>query len=353
MKTLHVSIIALIFSIHLNAAPSLQTMIGQLLMVGFHGQDVSDIQPLLDDIAKDRVGGVLLLGRNISSSEQLIKLNKSLQKASKTPLLIAVDQEGGKVARLKASNGFEDFPSAYNVGSEMDLVEAKSIYSRMAHLLKGHGINYNLAPVVDIHTQNSPIIGSKQRAYSAYPASVSLYAQSFIDAFSEAGVLTSLKHFPGHGSAMVDSHLDITDVSLSWEFSELRPYFDLIQTKKAKSIMIGHVYLKRFDLEHPATLSKTIVNGILRQEMGYEGMVISDDMMMKGVSLEFDMAQRFILALNAGVDMLIVSEPNLDGISTIERFHHLILKALERGEIEKSTIKSAYDRVMALKKEIE
>ena len=166
-------------------------------------------------------------------------------------------------------------------------------------------------------------------------------------------MLTSLKHFPGHGSARADSHTHITDVSLSWEFDELRPYFDMIQTKKAKSIMVAHVYLKRFDLEYPATLSKAIVNGILRQEMGYNGMVISDDLMMKGVSEEFSLSQRLKLAINAGIDMLIISEPKLDGISTIERVNHLLLKAVERGEIEEKSIKKAYERIMALKKELE
>jgi len=353
MKSLHVSIASLFLTIQLYATPSLETMIGQILMVGFHGDKASQIEPILEAISNEKIGGVLLLGRNISSPEQLQELTKSLQEASKTPLLIAVDQEGGKVARLNASNGFEDFPSALSVGSEMDLVAAKSLYSRLAHTLKGHGINYNLAPVVDIQNSLAPIIGAKERAFSSYPISVSLYARAFVDAHTEAGVATSLKHFPGHGSARADSHTDITDVSLSWEFDELRPYFDMIQTKKAKSIMVAHVYLKRFDLEYPATLSKAIVNGVLRKEMGYDGMVISDDLMMKGVSKEFNLAQRLSLAINAGIDMLIISEPKLNGASTIEQVNHLLLKAVERGEIKEESIKNAYERIMALKKELE
>ena len=183
MKSLHVTILLLSFVLQLHAAPSLQTMIGQLLMVGFHGQKASEIEPLLQAVSEEKIGGVLLLGRNITSPEQLKELTKSLQSASKTPLLIAVDQEGGKVTRLNASNGFEDFPSAWSVGSDLNLEEVKSLYLRMAHTLKGHGINYNLAPVVDIQNSLAPIIGAKERAFSAYPPSVSLYAQAFIEAF--------------------------------------------------------------------------------------------------------------------------------------------------------------------------
>jgi len=353
MKPLHVSIFSLLFALQLYAVPSLQTMIGQILMVGFHGQNSSQIEPILKAITEEKIGGVLLLGRNIDSSEQLTALTQDLQNASKTPLLIAIDQEGGKVARLNASNGFEDFPSPMSVGQNMDLVQAKSLYSRMAHTLKAHGINYNLAPVVDIQNPNAPIIGAKQRAFSPYPTSVSLYAQAFIDAFHEAKVLTSLKHFPGHGSAKADSHTHITDISLSWEFDELRPYFDMIQTNRAKSIMVAHVYLKRFDLEYPATLSRAIIDGVLRKEMGYQGMVISDDLLMKGVSAEFDLAQRLTLAINAGVDMLIISEPKLDGVSTIERVNHILLKAVEQKVIEEEKIKNTYERIMAFKKELE
>jgi beta-N-acetylhexosaminidase len=352
MKSLHVSIISLFFALQLYGATSMETMIGQLLMVGFHGENSSEIKPIIEAITEEKIGGVLLLGRNIKSPQQLKNLTKSLQNASKTPLFIAVDQEGGKVARLNASNGFEDFSSAQNVGQNMDLVQAKSHYLKMAQTLKEHGINYNLAPVVDIQNSSAPIIGAKERAFSAFPVSVSLYGQAFVDAHDEIGVITSLKHFPGHGSARADSHTHVTDVSLSWEFDELRPYFDMIQTNRAKSIMVAHVYLKRFDLEYPATLSNAIVNGVLRQEMGYDGMVISDDLLMKGVSQKFNLSQRLILAINAGVDMLIISEPTIEGVSTIERVNHLLQKAVERGDIKEQSIKNAYERIMALKKEL-
>lgn len=367
MNLLHVNILTLcktfknrlwfiaflfLFFISNLSAVTTKDMIGQLLMVGFYGDEPSKIKPLLQEISQDKVGGVLLLGRNIASPKKLSELTSALQDASKTPLLIAIDQEGGKVARLNSKNGFEDFPSAKSVGENLDLKQARVIYTKMAQLLKSYGINYNLAPVVDIQNPISPIIGAKNRAFSKNPKEVSSYAKTFIDAFEKEGILTSLKHFPGHGNAKKDSHTHIVDATSSWKYEELFPYFELIQNKKAKSIMVAHIYLKQFDKNYPATLSKKIVNQILRQDLGYDGLVISDDLAMKGVSGKFNLYERLVLAINAGVDMLIISEPEIDGLLTAKLANSLILKALENGDIEKKSIQSAYKRVMDIKKEL-
>lgn len=351
-KYLYITFFILLLSIPLSANPPIEKIIGQLLMIGFDGKTPADTRHILKAINEDRLGGVLLLGKNIESPEQLNTLTKSLQSQSKATIFIAVDQEGGAVARLNEKNGFEDFPSAKTVAKDMSLKKANELYMRMAHTLKAYGINYNLAPVVDVENINSPIIGLKKRSFSSFVATISLYSQAFIDAFKEVGVLTCLKHFPGHGSAVKDSHKTLTDISLTWDFDELRPYFDMIQTKKAQSIMMGHLYLKRFDLKYPASLSSSIVNGVLRTNMAYDGMVISDDLMMEGVSKEFDLKERIILSLKAGVDMLIISSEYLDDNFVVDRFYTIINEALESGELDEKMLREAYSRVIALKKEL-
>lgn len=351
-KFLYLFIFSSVFLTFLHATPPIEKIIGQLLMIGFEGETPQKIESILKAVKEDRLGGVLLLKRNIKSPDQLNALTQALQNQSKTPLLIAIDQEGGKVARLDKENGFEDFPSAKSVSNDMNLIETKELYIRMANTLKDYGINYNLAPVVDVENSNSPIIGLKERAFSPFPATISLYAQTFVDAFKEAGVLTALKHFPGHGNAREDSHTHLSDISLTWEFDELRPYFDMIQTRKAQSIMVAHVYLKRFDLEYPASLSSSIVNGVLRENMGYEGMVISDDLLMEGAAKGFSLKERVILSLNAGVDMLIISSEHLNGKFIVDGVHEIIYEALEKKEISEATLRQAYSRVMALKKEL-
>lgn len=328
-------------------------MIGQMIMVGFNGSTLDNkwVKQISLDIEKDRIGGVLLLGRNITSSSKLKALTQHLQSQSKDlPLLIAVDQEGGRVARLSPMKGFKAYPSAFEVADTMTLQEAEETYTSMAQLLKAHHINYNLAPVVDIAQDDSPIIGKKERSFSSYANIVSVYGSTFIDAFTKEKILTSLKHFPGHGSALKDSHLDQTDVSLSWQFDELRPYYDMIRTNKVDSIMVGHLYLKRFDLEYPATLSGIIINGLLRERMQYDGVVISDDMLMKGVSERFSLEDRIILSINAGMDILLFSDYFMKGTNAPKAIKTIIKEALKSGKIKQATIEKSYQRISRMKK---
>ncbi|MBE0495221.1 MAG: glycoside hydrolase family 3 protein [Campylobacterales bacterium] len=351
--SLHVSLLCGLFASVLFASPSVQTMLGQMVMVGFEGQESAQLTPVVKAVKEGQIGGVLLLGRNIASSTQLKSLTHALQSRASVPLLIAVDQEGGKVARLNATNGFEASPSAKEVAMDMSLEAASALYKNMAKELKAHGINYNLAPVVDLENPNSPIIGKIGRSFSPYATTTSVYAQAFVDAFMRENVATSLKHFPGHGSAMSDSHLVLTDVTQTWSFEELRPYYDFIQLGKAQSIMVAHVYLRRFDPDFPASLSKILVHDLLRERMGFKGVVISDDLLMKGVSHTFSFEERIIHSINAGVDILIVSDFYMENVPVPERIRSIVTEALSRGEIELQAIEEAYTRILAFKKSLQ
>lgn len=328
---------------------SLQEMIAQMIMVGFEGTKKEDkwVRQIRIDINKQRIGGILLFDRNIKSPEQLKALTSNLQLKTPLPTLIAIDQEGGLVTRLTKEKGFRTYPSARKVGENKNIGETYKLYKEMAKYLKSFGINYNLAPVVDITSLTSGF--QKKRTFNKYPSIITSYAQSFVDAFKEENVLTSLKHFPGYGNAASDTHKIITDTTQSWSFDELMPYFYLIQSKNIQSIMVGHTYLKRFDTQYPSSLSYEIVTEILRKQMKYDGVVISDDLLMKGIGKEFDIKKRIILSIKAGVDILIFSDYFLLGKSTPKAVMETILEAINQGKISKDRIKQSYLRIVKMK----
>ncbi len=332
-----------------HAKPSMQSMISQMLMIGFSGQSSSEqsVKELKKDLAQDKLGGVLFLQRNVGSKTQLTKLISYLKDANTSlPTLMAIDQEGGFVTRFSKENGFKTYPTARNVCANSTLDEAKSVYLQMAQELKEIGINYNLAPVVDVLI--NPTKFERQRCFSKFSSIVSTYASSFVNGFDEAKVLTSLKHFPGYASAISDAHEGLVDVSLSWKYDELRPYYDLIKAKKAKSIMVSHMFLKQFDKFYPASLSQKIIKGILRDTLKYDGVVISDDLSMKSLD-GFSMEERIVKSINAGVDIMIFSDYTIEKKKSIDEIRNLILQAIKNGKIKKENVEKSYERIVKFK----
>ena len=238
------------------------------------------------------------------------------------------------------------YPSAYEVASTLDIKSAYDLYSKMAINLKECGINLNFAPVVDLHDENSPIIAAKQRAFSEYASKVVIYADAFMDAFKEQGILTTLKHFPGHGSSKEDSHKNKSEVTLSKD--ALLPYKDAISTGRAQIIMVGHLFIKGIDEDNPATLSKKIIIDLLRNELKFNGVVISDDMLMKGVGDEA-LAQKVVKFINAGGDILLFSEFKINNQRTADLITQIIIDAVNEKKISKERIDVSYKRIMALK----
>jgi len=260
-------------------------------MVGFQGLSVDENSPIVRAIREQHIGNVVLfdqdvrngLGqRNIQSAEQVRILTQSLQSVATVPMLIATDQEGGFVNRLKVQYGFQPSFSAQTLGQRNDLAFTQQQADLTARQLGDIGINLNLAPVVDLNiNSDSPAIGRVERSFSADPGLVTEHARTFIRAHRNHNILCTLKHFPGHGSSREDTHFDFTDVTQTWSDLELLPYAALITSSDCDVIMTAHIFNANLDTEYPATLSYIILTGILRERLGFRGVVISDDMQMK------------------------------------------------------------------------
>jgi len=292
-----------------------EQMIGSMLMVGFYGTSAKPNSQICKDIKRYNLAGVILFDfnptdkskpKNISNKNQLAQLIKELKTCSKDgKLLIAVDQEGGKVQRLKSKYGFYGkFLKASDISKLKD-DQITSHYSSMAKELHSVGINYDLAPVVDLDINpKNHVIHGLGRSFGSDPKKVARYASLFINNMHKQNVLTSLKHFPGHGSSTGDTHKGFVDVTNQWQSKELEPYKILISQNRVDTIMVAHVYNKKLDPKYPATLSNKIINGKLRKELGFKGVVITDDMQMGAIG-SYSLKDRVKLAINAGNDILL------------------------------------------------
>ena len=342
-----------------NAEPGLDEKIGQLIRVGFRGFVVDDNSPVVRDIKAKRIGGVILFDydvalqsprRNVESPEQVKALVESLESYAETPLLVLIDQEGGRVARLKERHGFYPTVSAQYLG-EVDHMDTTAFYaSRTAKTLRELGINVNIAPVVDVNINpDNPVIGGIERSFSSDTLKVTEHARGFILQHRNQNVITVLKHFPGHGSSTEDSHLGLTDVTDTWVESELYPYQKLIEEGHADKIMTAHVYNANLDPDYPATLSRNVITGILREQLGFDGVIISDDMNMKAITDHYGFEQAIKLALNAGVDVLAFGNNLVYDPDIAIKAHRIIKNLVESGEIPEERIDESYNRVMKLK----
>ncbi|MBN2429280.1 MAG: glycoside hydrolase family 3 protein [Deltaproteobacteria bacterium] len=346
-----------------SSGPTLDDKIGQMLMVGFRGTVVGRDHFILRDIRRYNLGGVVLFDqdtlqkqdkRNISSPAQLKVLTISLQQAASTPLLIAVDQEGGKVARLKEGAGFPTTRSHRNLGWLDDLTTTDKEADKIAATLADLGINLNLAPVVDLCSNpNNPVIAKRERCFSDDPNKVTAHALSYIKAHHRHGVLTTLKHFPGHGSSQADSHLGFTDVSNTWSARELLPFTRIIAAGQADAIMTAHVFNARLDSRYPATLSKTIVDDLLRGRFCFEGVVISDDLQMRAIADHYGLETAIFQAIDAGVDILVFGNNLTYDEEIVPRTIELIRKMVDSGKISKDRIDQSYGRITEMKSRLE
>jgi len=284
--------------------------IGQMIMVGFRGTSPKHkgVQAVMRELSEGSIGGVMLMKHNVVSIAQIARLTKALRRAAKSggrPLpLISVDQEGGSVQRLR----FTRFPSALRVARSSE-ANAASVYSKMACELRSTGINVNFGPVVDldVNGRNNPIIGRLGRSYGKNPKTVIKYANQFIAAHKRVGLMTVAKHFPGHGSSLTDSHKGFTAIP-KWSRTELLPYQMLSRggpDKAVEMVMVGHLYNKLWGA--PASLSNKAVSKLLRNDVKFKGLVITDDMEMGAIRKNYGWAEAISLAVNAGNDILLYS----------------------------------------------
>ena len=341
-----------------SASQDLDAMIGQMLMAGFRGFTVDEQSPIVRDIRERNLGGVVLFdydvalaspNRNIDTPAQVARLTAALAGFATTPLLVAVDQEGGRVQRLKPARGFTGSPSAKELGV-MDDAAIKAAGAGVGATLRQAGFNLDFAPVADVDVNpDSPAIGRLGRSFSADPARVGRCAGLFLAGLASQGVTGCLKHFPGHGSAGTDSHLGVTDVTATWTPDEMKPYRMLIEQGAARMIMTGHIFNARLDPDHPATLSHATITTLLRGELGFDGVIITDDMDMKAITERYGRDEAVRLAIEAGADILLFGN-NLTYDPDVVRQTHALIKAMVRdGVISQTRIRQSHDRIMRLK----
>lgn len=337
----------------------LERKIGQMLLVGFRGASLEEAGPVVGQIRAGQVGGVVLFdvdvasggSRNIESPEQVERLVADLQGLTEDALIVAVDQEGGRVARLGSEYGFPATRSQRELaerGPEATRAQAEGTAATLA----GLGINLNLAPVVDLEVDpDSPAIGALDRAFSADPAVVAEHARAVIEAHDEHGVATALKHFPGHGSAADDSHLGLVDVTTTWSAAELGPYRSLIDGGLAHAVMTAHVFNRELDPEWPATLSTATISGLLRDELGFEGVVVSDDLQMGAITEHYGLETTLRQTLLAGVDLLVFANNNPESYEPdiAPRAAAIIASLVEDGTLDEARIDESVARLGALR----
>jgi beta-N-acetylhexosaminidase len=339
-----------------NTEDSLDFKIGQMIMVGLSERtSLSSSDTLRKELASNKIGGIILFEKNIAktnSYNSLKKLVQDLQDQAPHPLFISIDEEGGKVHRLKEKYGFVPMLSAAYLGTTE--VDSTTYYAkRLASQLNDLGININFAPVVDLAlNKDNPIIAKVLRSYSSNSDSVVMYASAFIKAHHNNDVRTTLKHFPGHGSSASDTHKGLVDVTKQWQFKELIPYKEIIDAGLCDAIISCHVINCHLDTNCiPSTLSKTINQDILRGILGFKGVVFSDDMQMFAISKNYGRENSIKMAINSGVDVLVFgNNVNLTDRISASELHSMIKRLVKTGQISESRINEAYWRIAALKK---
>ncbi len=345
----------------LPADSVLRRYAAQMLMVGFKGDSINDQSDAARYVRDLKVGAIVLFdvdltgdatigSRNVTSTGQLETLTKKLQSYADYPLLIALDQEGGRVVRMKTQYGFRPIVSAKYLG-ETDNEDTTRFYGhRMGEDLHRYGVNINLAPVIDLDNPQCPAIGKLDRSYGADPSRVVRHARWLIEEHHKQGVLCAVKHFPGHGSAISDSHWGFVDVTQTWNPTELIPFRRLIHDNLIDLVMTAHIFNQKLDPDYPATLSRKTLEGLLRKELGYDGVVVTDDMYMEGIINQYSIERALVLAINAGADLICVGNNINTGFEPDRPFRlvDIIVEAVKRGEIPYARLLQSHNRLERL-----
>ena len=341
---------------------TLRQYAAKMLMVGFKGDSVTDSSDAARYVRDLKVGGIILFdvdltgtakigSRNITSKERLTKMTADLQRYAGGNLLIAIDQEGGMVRRLRPEYGYSQTVSQEYLGKINSRDTTMKYAGRMAKEIKESGVNVNLAPLIDVNVNpECPVIGALHRSYSSDTTIVSNNAKWSIEAHHRNGVLCAVKHFPGHGSSASDSHYGLTDVTDTWQSYELAPFRELISSGKADMVMTAHIFQRNLDPEYPATLSKKIIDGVLRKQLGFEGVVLTDDMYMQGIIDNYKVEDAIVLAINAGADILVMGNNISTGYEPERPFHivDMIVRAVKEGRIDQQRLIESNRRIDSL-----
>ena len=315
--------------------------VGRMFVVGFDGEDAPEW--VLEAAASGRIGGVILFRRNCRDPHQIADLCRRLKSASPEPFIVSIDHEGGPVLRL--DEPFTRFPAMANLGRAGSPDLARRLGRAMATELGAVGIDVNFAPVLDVDSNpENPIIG--ERAIGSDPELVARLGIAFIEEMQAGGVVAAAKHFPGHGDTIEDSHhtlpfVDATDDILLAR--ELVP-FERAVRNGVGAVMSAHVLYPAFDTELPATLSRSIITGLLRERLGYDGLVVTDDLLMKGITDAHGPGQAALLAVEAGCDILLVCREQ----EFFETAFEEVLHAVRTGAVSKERVATSVRRIDAL-----
>lgn len=326
-----------------NPNLSLKQKVGQLLFIGLAQNDIVANQGILSEL---QPGGLILFARNFTTADDTIEaVNAYRQNADiPWPLFVGTDQEGGEVSRLPEQWATQ-YPEARLVGENPDL--AGQLAEAMGRELGALGLNMNFAPVLDINSNPlNPVIGS--RAYGTTPEDVWLVAQSVINGLMAQGIIPVVKHFPGHGDTSIDSHLEMPSVPVGLDVLENRELWPFREAVNAgvPTLMVGHLLVPALDPDHPASLSSTIITDLLRNEWGYQGLVVTDDMEM-GAICQDDIGEAAVVAVQAGADMLLVCH-SLDKQLAVR---DALVDAVEQGRISEERLNDSLARIRKLKDE--
>lgn len=325
---------------------SIEEKVGQMIGFAFKGTEYND--ELRQQIEEMKVGLVILFKDNCENPEQVFNLNKEINKHAVIPPFISLDQEGGMVARV--TEGITQSPGAMPISATNNPKSAYKLAYNMGRELQMLGFNFNFAPVGDINNNpKNPVINV--RSYSENPDIVSEYVVEAVNGYSDALMMSSIKHFPGHGDTAVDSHIGLPVVDFDKERlyeMELKPF---IKAKELDlpGIMVSHVLFTKYDDKNPSTLSKKVVQGLLRDEIGYEGLVVTDSLTMKAVFDNFTIEEIAELGFNSGDDILLMCGAR--DIKLQRSFYDAAVKLVKEGKIKEEILDRAVERIFKYKKQ--
>ncbi len=328
-----------------------------MFLVGFDGCSVKQGHWLRKALETSPPAGVILFDRNVdgtvqnfTSPQQLKELIAELADVAANPLLIAVDQEGGRVCRLKEQAGFLPTKTAAELSQQSPERSTLPAAEAMAIELAEYGINLNLAPVADLNLNpDNPIIARYERSFGSGPEMVAAHCQAFIEGHHKHGVACCLKHFPGHGSASGDSHLGFVDISEDWQEKELEPYKIMIGSGLIDAVMTAHVVHYGLDPSGlPATLSPVLLKSMLRQNLGFDGVIMTDDLQMQAIASRYGFKEAVQRAVLAGADLLIVGNNLERNPDALEQGVQAVQELLDQGRISEKHIQASLQRVEVL-----
>ena len=337
-------LILFLMLISCSFANEIDDKISQMIIIGFDGNSVKSrgFKRVEKQLKNNLISGVILFSKNIKSKEDLIEMTTSLKSSSNTLPFIAIDNEGGMVQRYN----FEQYETSVDVAKKGSAFAHKQ-YSKMAKLEKELGINLNFAPVVDLNINKNSIIAKKQRSFSSDPKVVAKYAKIFIDEHNKYKVMTSLKHFPGHGAVTGDTHKGFVDATNTFSNDELKPYYAL--NKENTTVMVSHIYNSKFDNRNPASLSKKTID-YLKNDIGFNGVIISDDYDMGAIRDNYSLKDIVVNSINSGINIMIFSNNlNYKDKNIAKKVRKIVKSEIKKGNIKEADIEKSYEKIVKLK----